>query len=52
MTQEEKTQLVFDTIAKMTKEKSKYLVRIVLQHPERDDLKTLFNMYDENKHGE
>ncbi len=49
MTQEEKTQLVFDTIAKMTKEKSKHLVRIALQYPKRDDLKTLFRKYDDEK---
>jgi hypothetical protein len=49
MTQAEKTQLAFDAIAKMTKEKSKYLVRIALQHPERDDLKTLFRKYDDEK---
>ena len=49
MTQAEKTQLAFDAIAKMTKEKSKYLVRIALQHPKRDDLKTLFRKYDDEK---
>ena len=49
MTQEEKTQLAFDAITKMTKEKSKYLVRIALQHPKRDDLKTLFRKYDDEK---
>ncbi len=49
MTQAEKTQLAFDTIAKMTKEKSKYLVRIALQHPKRDNLKTLFNAYDDKE---
>jgi hypothetical protein len=46
MTQAEKTQLVFDTIAQMTKEKSKYLVRIAMRHPKRDDLKTLFRKLD------
>jgi len=49
MTQVEKTQLAFDTIAKMTKEKSKHLVQIALQHPKRDDLKTLFRAYDDGK---
>jgi len=49
MTQAEKTQLAFDAIAKMTKEKSKYLVQIALQHPKRDDLKTLFRKYDDGK---
>jgi hypothetical protein len=49
MTQAEKTQLAFDIIAKMTKEKSKYLVRIALQHPKRDDLKTLFRAYDDKE---
>lgn len=49
MTQAEKTQLVFNTIAQMTKEKSKYLVRIALQHPKRDDLKTLFRALDDEQ---
>lgn len=49
MTQTEKTQTAFDIIAQMTKEKSKYLVRIAMQHPERDDLKTLFRALDDKQ---
>ena len=44
-----KSQIAFDIIAKMMKEKSKYLVRIAMQHPERDDLKTIFRKLDNGK---
>ena len=49
MTQTQKTQIAFDIIAKMMKEKSKYLVRIAMQYPKRDDLKTIFRQLDDGK---
>jgi hypothetical protein len=48
-TQAEKTKYVFELLDQMHKAKVKYLTNIALQHPKRDDLKTLFRKYDDEK---
>lgn len=46
---EDKSKIAMDIIAKMVKEKSKHLVRIALNHPDREDLKTIFRKLDDEK---
>lgn len=46
---ENKSQIAFDIIAKMMKEKRKYLVEIAMKHSKREDLKTIFRKLDDGK---
>ena len=48
-TQAEKTKSVFDLLSEMHKEKVKYLTAEAKKESNREDLKTLFRRYDDEK---
>jgi len=46
---ENKSQIAFEILTKMMKEKRKYLVEIAMKQSKREDLKTIFRKLDERQ---